>query len=128
MSRGLVGVREAGRRDKKQKFTTLLHHVTIDLLRDSYASLKRKAAPGVDGVTWQQYGEDWRGFSYGFRPGRSQHNALDALSVGLRRKKVGWDLIVVRYADDAVLGFEHRKETEVFLEQLRERMQRNRMR
>ena len=154
VSQGLDGVREAARRDKKQKFTALLHHVTIDLLRDSYASLKRNAAPGVDGVTWQEYGggveeklqdlhdrvhrgayraqpsrrtyipkadgrqrplgiaalednivqqavvtvlnaiyeEDFLGFSYGFRPGRSQHHALDALNVGLRRKKVNWVL------------------------------------
>ena len=56
VSQGLGGVREAARRDKKQKFTALLHHVTVDLLRDSYYALKRKAAPGVDGVTWQQYG------------------------------------------------------------------------
>jgi RNA-directed DNA polymerase len=49
-------VREAARRDKKQKFTALVHHVTTGLLRDSYDSLKR-AAPGVDGMTWQQYGE-----------------------------------------------------------------------
>jgi RNA-directed DNA polymerase len=57
VSQGLGGVREAARRDKKQKFTALLHHVTVDLLRDSYYSLKRKAAPGVDGVTWEEYGE-----------------------------------------------------------------------
>jgi RNA-directed DNA polymerase len=154
VSQGLGGVREAARRDRKQRFTALLHHVTVDLLRDSYYSLKRQAAPGVDGVTWQQYGEgveerlcdlhdrvhqgayraqpsrrtyipkadgrqrplgiaaledkivqqavvtvlnqiyeeDFLGFSYGFRPGRSQHNALDALAVGLRRKKVNWIL------------------------------------
>ena len=49
VSQGLGGVREAARRDKQQKFTALLHHVTMDLLRDSYYSLKRKAAPGVDG-------------------------------------------------------------------------------
>jgi len=273
VSQGLGGVREAARGDKKRKFTALLHHVTVGLLRDSYNSLKRQAAPGVDGVTWQQYGEgmeerlqdlhdrihggayraqpsrrtyipkadgrqrplgiaaledkvvqqavvtvlneiyeeDFLGFSYGFRPGRSQHDALDALAVGLRRKKVNWvldldvrgffdnvshewlekfvehriadrriirliqkwlkagvseegewtettvgtpqgavaspllaniylhyvfdlwvnqwrrkwaqgDMIVVRYADDAVLGFEHRKDAEEFLEQLRERM------
>jgi RNA-directed DNA polymerase len=152
VSQGLGGVREAARRDKKQKFTALLHHVTTDLLRDSYYSLKRQAAPGVDGVTWQQYGEgveerlqdlhdrihrgayraqpsrrtyipkadgrqrplgiaaledkvvqqavvtvlnqiyeeDFLGFSYGFRPGRSQHDGLDALAVGLRRRKVNW--------------------------------------
>lgn len=154
MSQGLGGVRGAARRDKKQKFTALLHHVTIGLLRDSYYSLKRVAAPGVDGVRWQQYGEgleerlqdlhdrvhrgayraqpsrrtyipkadgrqrplgiaaledkivqqavvtvlnqiyeeDFLGISYGFRPGRSQHDALDALVVGLRRKKVNWVL------------------------------------
>jgi hypothetical protein len=154
VSQGLGGVREAARRDQKQKFTAWLHHVTVDLLRDSYYSLKRQAAPGVDGVTWQQYGEgvearlqdlhervhrgayraqpsrrtyipkadgrqrplgiaaledkivqqavvtvlheiyeeDLLGFSYGFRPGRKQHDALDALAVGLRRKKVNWIL------------------------------------
>jgi group II intron reverse transcriptase/maturase len=154
VSQGLGGVREAARRDKKQKFTALLHHVTTELLRGSYQLLKKQAAPGVDGVTWQQYGEgveeklrdlhdrihrgayraqasrrtyipkadgrqrplgiaaledkivqqavvtvlnqiyeeDFLGFSYGFRPGRSQHDALDALVVGLRRKKVGWVL------------------------------------
>jgi len=57
VSQGFGGVREAARRDKKQRFTALLHHVTVDLLRDSYCSLKRQAAPGVDGVTWEQYGE-----------------------------------------------------------------------
>ena len=57
VSQGLRGVREAARRDKKQKFTALLHPVTTGLLQDSYDSLKRTAAPGVDGVTWQQYGK-----------------------------------------------------------------------
>jgi RNA-directed DNA polymerase len=274
VSQGFGGVREAARRDKKQKFTALLHHVTTELLEASYQKLKKQAAPGVDGVTWQEYGEgveeklrdlhdrihkgsyraqpsrrtyipkadgrqrplgiaaledkivqqavvtvlneiyeeDFLGFSYGFRPGRSQHDALDALTVGIRRKKVNWildldvrgffdhvshewlnqfvehriadrrilrliqkwlkagvseegewketkigtpqgavispllaniylhyvfdlwvkqwrrqkasgDMIVIRYADDAVLGFEHRTEAEAFLERLRERMQ-----
>ena len=50
-------MREAARKDKKQRFTALLHHVSIDRLRDSYHSLKKKAAPGVDGMTWQEYGE-----------------------------------------------------------------------
>ena len=50
-------VREAARRDKKLRFTALLHHVTVDLLRDSYHSLKKQAAPGVDGVTWEEYGQ-----------------------------------------------------------------------
>lgn len=153
-SRGLDGVREAARKDKKVRFTALLHHVTVDLLRGSYYELQRQAAPGVDGVTWQQYGtelearlrdlhdrvqrgayraqpskrayipkgdgrqrplgiasledkivqqalvrvlnciyeEDFLGFSYGFRPQRGPHDALDALTVGLTRKKVNWVL------------------------------------
>src|SRR5712691_3461898 len=55
---GLDRVREAARRDGKLRFTALLHHVTVDLLRDSYHSLKKRAAPGVDGVTWEEYGPD----------------------------------------------------------------------
>ena len=55
---GLARVREAARQDKKLQFTALLHHVSIDLLRQSYHSLKKEAAPGVDGMTWQEYGED----------------------------------------------------------------------
>jgi group II intron reverse transcriptase/maturase len=270
---GLERVREVARKDGKLKFTALLHHVSIDLLRTSYYSLKKQAAPGVDGMTWEEYGgdletrladlhgrihrgayqaqpsrrvwipkadgrqrplgiaaledkivqyavgtvlnqiweEDFLGFSYGFRPGRGQHDALDALWVGIVRRKVSWildldirsffdkiqhswlvqfvehrigdrrvvrliqkwlkagiieqgqwleaeegspqgavispilanlylhyaldlwveawrkkqargDMIIVRYADDAVLGFEHRKDAEQFLEQLRERL------
>jgi RNA-directed DNA polymerase len=151
---GLRGVREAAKRDKRMRFTALLHHVTPELLRASYLALKRSAAPGVDGVTWHAYGrdleqrldelhgrvhrgtyraqpskrawipkadgrqrplgiaaledkivqqavktvleqvyeEDFLGFSYGFRPGRSCHNALDALSVGIAHRKVNWVL------------------------------------
>jgi len=55
---GLERVREAARKDRKLKFTALLHHVSIDLLRDSYFSLKRQAASGVDGMTWEEYGRD----------------------------------------------------------------------
>ena len=55
---GLARVREAAKKDSKQKFTALLHHVSVDLLRDSYYSLKKKAAPGVDGMTWEAYGKD----------------------------------------------------------------------
>ena len=51
-------VREAARRDRKKKFTALLHHVTIDRLRDAYLALKRRAAAGVDGVTWDDYGRN----------------------------------------------------------------------
>ena len=55
---GLGRVREAVKKDGKLQFTALLHHVNIDLLRDSYHSLKKTAAPGADGVTWQEYGKD----------------------------------------------------------------------
>jgi len=154
VSQGLASVRKAARENKEMKFTALLHHLTVDLLRDSFYSLKKKAAPGVDGVTWQEYEtgledrlvdlhgrvhrgayralpsrrvyiqkedgrqrplgvaaledkivqyavatilnqiyeEDFLGFSYGFRPGRSQHDALDALSYVLLKKKVNYIL------------------------------------
>jgi RNA-directed DNA polymerase len=146
-------VREAARRDRKMRFTTLLHHVTLDRLRHAYLALQRKAAAGVDGVTWSAYGQDLEarladlharvhrgayrakasrrvfipkpdgqqrplgiatvedkilqrvvvevlnaiyevdfvGFSYGFRPGRNQHLALDALATALG-KGVKWVL------------------------------------
>jgi retron-type reverse transcriptase len=154
MSQGLDGVRKAARERKQERFTSLLHHVNITLLRDSFYALKRQASPGVDGVTWQEYESgledrlvdlhgrvhrgtyraqpsrrvyipkadgrqrplgiaaledkivqqaavtivnqiyevDFKGFSYGFRPGRSPHQALDSLAVGLERKKVNWVL------------------------------------
>ena len=154
VSQGLNRVRDAARQRKKEKFTALLHHVTVDLLRDAFLALKRRAAPGVDGVTWQDYEanlegnlqelhgkvhsgsyralpvkrrfipkpdgkqrplgiaaledkivqravvavlnavyeEDFLGFSYGFRPGRSQHDALDALSVAICETRVNWIL------------------------------------
>ena len=58
MSQGLDRVREAAKARKKERFTALLHHVTVDLLREAYLWLKRGAAPGVDGVTWQGYEQD----------------------------------------------------------------------
>lgn len=270
VSQALERVRQAARVRKKERFTALLHHVNLDLLQLSFYALKRNAAPGVDGVTWQDYEtnlgsnlqalhdrvhrgayraqpsrrkyipkpdgrqrplgiaaledkilqravvavlnaiyeEEFLGFSYGFRPKRSQHDALDALIVGIERKKVNWvldldvrdffgtvshswlvrfmeyrigderilrlirkwlkagvleegvvtesemgtpqgatvspllanaylhyvfdlwaqqwrkrhatgDMIIVRYADDAVLGFEHEAEAKRFLEELR---------
>src|SRR5450631_1406122 len=273
MSQGLNGVRQAAKERKQERFTALLHHVTVDLLRDSFFALKRKAAPGVDGVTWQEYETrledrlfdlhrrvhrgayraqpsrrvyipkadgrqrplgiaaledkivqqavvtilnqiyevDFKGFSYEFRPGRSPHQALDALTVGIQRKRTNWvldadirgffdnlshewmmkfikhrvadrrilrlirkwlkagvsedgqwsetkvgtpqgsvispllaniylhyvfdlwadvwrkkvakgDVIVVRYADDLVVGFQHRTEAERFLKEFRERL------
>ena len=266
-------VRQAAERDRKQRFTALLHHVyDVEYLRTAYHALKRDAAAGIDGETWQHYGEalesnlqdlsgrlargayrakpvrrvfipkadgrlrplgvpaledklvqravvavlnaiwevDFLGFSYGFRPGRSPHQALDALTVGITTKRVNWvldadirgffdtldhgwlvkfvehrvadrrvvrliqkwlnagvledgqrtrsevgtvqggsispllaniylhyvfdlwvqrwrkkqargDVVVVRFADDFVVGFEHREEAEQFLTELRER-------
>jgi retron-type reverse transcriptase len=55
MSQGLRGMREAATERKQERFTALLHHVTVDLLRDSFYALQRRAAPGVDGVTWREY-------------------------------------------------------------------------
>jgi RNA-directed DNA polymerase len=147
-------VRQVARRDKQVRFTALLHHVTVDRLREAYRALRPDAAAGADGVTWREYGldleanlrdlyarvhrgayrarpvrrayipkpdgrqrplgvaaledkvlqravvevlnavyeEDFLGFSYGFRPGRSPHHALDALAVGIERRKVRWVL------------------------------------
>jgi RNA-directed DNA polymerase len=155
VSQGLDRVRQAARQRKKEKFTALLQHVTVDLLRDAFLALKRRAAPGVDGVTWQDYEaglegnlhdlharvhrgayralpvkrrfipkpgtgkqrplgiaaledkivqratvevlnaiyeEDFLGFSYGFRPGRSPHEAMDALAVAINGTPVNWIL------------------------------------
>lgn len=153
-SMGLEGVREVARRDKAERFTALLHHITPALLLESFAALEHNAAAGVNGVTWRDYEkeiyqrvdglhqeiqtgvyrakpsrrvfipkadgkqrplgiasledkivqqavvtvlnmiyeEDFLGFSYGFRPGRSQHDALDALAVGIKSQNVNWIL------------------------------------
>ncbi len=155
LTAALSRVREAARRNKAERFTALFHHIAdIECLRLAYRETKPRAAAGVDGVTWQQFGkdlesnlqdlserlrkgayrpkpvrrayipkadgkvrplgvpaledkivqraavevlnavyeQDFVGLSYGFRPKRNQHNALDALSVGLERRKVGWVL------------------------------------
>ena len=277
VSEGLDGVRRMAHARKRERFTALLHHLTIDLLRESYYALKRSVASGVDGVNWREYEHDYehnleerlaslhervhwgtyrahpsrrvyipkadgrqrplsiaaledkivqlavvhilnqiyevdfRDFSYGFRPGRSRYQALDALRVGITRKRVNWildadirgmfdhmshewtmkfmaqriadnrilrlirkwlkagvseegewsetkagiprgavisallanvylhyvfdlwievwrqkvasgDVVVVRYADDLVVGFEHRNDAERFLGEFRERL------
>jgi group II intron reverse transcriptase/maturase len=148
-------IRQAAVKDRKVKFTSLMHHIyNLSTLREAYYGLKRDAAPGVDGETWRRYGEnlesnladlsmrlrrgayrakavlrrfitkddgrqrplgvtaledkiaqratvtvlngiyetDFLGFSYGYRPGKGQHNALDALYVGLLTRKVNWVL------------------------------------
>lgn len=154
VSQGLEGVRRAAKERKQEKFTALLHHLTIELLRECFYNLKRSAAAGVDGMIWKTYAQgvedrlrelhdrvhrgayraqpsrrvyipkadgrqrplgvaaledkivqtavarilqqiyeaDFQGCSYGFRPGRSQQQALDALTVGIERKKVNWIL------------------------------------
>jgi group II intron reverse transcriptase/maturase len=272
----LERIRQIAKQDRKVKFTALLHHVyNVERLRAAYRELEPKAAAGVDGMTWTQYGEDsearladlsdrlrrgayrarpvrrayipkadgrqrplgvpaledklvqravvevlnavyepdFLGFSYGFRPGRSAHQALDALAVGIERRKVNWvldadirgffdtldhgwlvkfiehriadrrvvrlirewltagvledgkrirsevgtvqggsispllanvylhyaldlwthrwrktcahgEVIIVRYADDFVIGFEHREEAERFMAELKERFRR----
>src|SRR5713226_3662828 len=154
VSQALERVRQAAKARKKERFTALLHHIDLDLLLLSFYELKRNAAPGADGVTWQDYEAnlesnlqdlharvhrgayraqpsrrkyipkpdgrkrplgiaaledkivqratvevlsaiyegDFLGFSYGFRPKRSQHDALDALAVGIERTAVNWIL------------------------------------
>ena len=157
MSSALERIRQAARRDKKQRFTALLHHVYgVEGLRAAYFGLKREAAAGIDGATWREYQEglernlldlsqrvqrgayraqpvrrayiakagepgklrplgvlvledkivqrasaevlsaiyeqEFVNFSYGFRPKRSPHQALDALSVGIMQRKVNWVL------------------------------------
>src|ERR1700730_1747221 len=154
VSQALDRVRQAARLRKKEKFTALFHHLSIDLFRESFFALKRDAAPGVDGLTWRTYEadldrnltdlhsrvqrvasralpsrrayiqkadgkqrplavaaledkivqratvavlnciyeEEFLGFSYGFRPGRGQHDALDALCVGITTRKVNFVL------------------------------------
>jgi len=173
VTQALNRVRQAARQRKKERFTALLHHVNVDTLWTAFYALKRKAAAGVDGVTWQDYEadlgrnledlhgrvhrgayrpqpsrrtyipkadgrqrplaiaaledkivqgacamvlnaiyeEDFLGFSYGFRPGRGPHDALDALSVAITSRKVNHilDADVRDFLDDAsyyTRGFE----------------------
>jgi RNA-directed DNA polymerase len=153
-SNALDRVREAARKDRRTRFTALLHHVDLARLRKAYRAIRPHAAPGVDKVTWTDYGQDleanlqdlharvqqgryrakpsrrayipkpdgrqrplgiasledkivqravvevldaiyevdFRGFSYGFRPGRGPHDALDALSAGITSRRVNWVL------------------------------------
>jgi len=244
VSQAQARIREAVNRNRKEKLTALLHHVAVDCLRAAFFALKKRAAAGIDQVTWDQYAEnleenlrglhrrvqtgayralpsrrtyipkadgkqrplgiaaiedkivqaavvmiltpiyeaEFLGFSYGFRPGRSQHNALDALAYGIKGRNVRWildadirsffdtishvwlvrfiehrigdkrivrlirkwlkalhyvydlwvhtwrkrhatgDMVVVRYADDTIVGFQHRADAERFLHDLTERL------
>src|SRR6185312_12499455 len=92
VSQALERIRKVARERKKEKFTALLHHINIDLLEEAFFELKANAAPGVDRLTWKDYEEDLLGFSYGFRPGRGAHDAMDALCVGIHSKKVSYIL------------------------------------
>jgi RNA-directed DNA polymerase len=274
VSQALERIRKVARERKKEKFTALFHHISIDLLEEAFFELKEDAAPGVDQLTWTDYEadlernledlldrvqrgayralpsrrvyipkpdgrqrplavaaledkivqravvallnaiyeEDFLGISYGFRPGRGTHDALDALCVGIDSRKVSWildadirsffdeisqewlirflehrigdrriirliqkwlkagiledgvvtvsdrgtgqgsvispllaniylhyvldlwavrwrrceatgDMIIVRYADDFIVGFQHESDARRFLEEMRERLQ-----
>jgi group II intron reverse transcriptase/maturase len=154
VTQALARVRKAAKQRRKEKLTALYHHLSVDLLREAFLVLKRDAAPGMDGLTWQTYAadleqnlsdlharvhrgayraspsrrtyipkadgrqrplavaaledkivqratvavlnciyeEEFLGFSYGFRPKRGQHDALDALAVGITDKKVNFIL------------------------------------
>ena len=85
---------KAARRKKDARFTALLHHITPELLERSYYELKRKASPGVDGVTWQAYGVGLRDRVVDLhdRVHGGTYRALDALWMGLSRRKVNWVL------------------------------------
>jgi RNA-directed DNA polymerase len=154
VSHAQARIRDAVNRDRTEPLTALLHHIDVDVLRAGFFSLKKTAAPGIDGLTWTQYAEDleanlqdlrarvqqgayraqasrrqfipkadgrqrplgiaaledkivqaavvailtpiyeaeFLGFSYGFRPGRGQHDALDALAYGLGKRRINWVL------------------------------------
>jgi RNA-directed DNA polymerase len=275
VSQAQARIREAVTRNKKEKLTALLHHISIDALRWAFLNLRKDAAPGIDGLTWADYAAnlegnladlhervhrgayralpsrrrlipkpdgrqrplgiaaledkivqaavvailtpiyeaEFLGFSYGFRPGRSQHDALDALGYGIKGRYIWWildadirsffdtishdwlirfvehrigdtriirliqkwlkagvleegqrldtlegtpqgavispllaniylhyvydlwvhawrkqratgDLVVVRYADDTIVGFQHRSDADSFLSDLKERLAR----
>src|SRR5207245_1640230 len=119
VSQGLAGVRKVARDNKEMKFTALLHHLTVDLLRESFYSLKRKAAPGVDGVTWQEYeiGVEDRLVDLHGRVHRGAYRAQPS-----RRKYAQGEVVVIRFADDTIAGFQYQTDADHFLENLRERL------
>ena len=160
----LEPVRRLAKENKDERFISLLHHVNPDRLRKAYFAVKRNAAPGIDKITWKEYGKedldrklidlhnrihlgtyratparrqyipkpdgtkrplaiaaledkiaqravadiieaiyetDFTGFSYGFRPGRGTHDAMDALIVGIEKRKVNWilDIDIQKFFD-----------------------------
>src|SRR6266849_1359770 len=92
VTQALERIRKVAKEKKKERFTSLLHHISPELLGKAFSELKRNAAAGVDGLTCEIYEEDFLGFSYGFRPGRGAHDAMDALAVGITSKKVNYIL------------------------------------
>ena len=90
MSPGLERVRRSAKQNKEERFTALLHHVDIELLRQAYFWLKREAAPGVDGVTWKEYGQglEEKLKDLHERIHRGSYRALPPLSRGLRRRYI----------------------------------------
>jgi hypothetical protein len=130
VSQGLWRVREAAKRNKKIHFSALLHHVTTSLLRNCFFALKRQAAPGVDGVTWQEYEQDLENRLTGLqsRIHRGAYRAQPSRRVyipkadGRRRKVARGAVVTVRYADDLVVGFQYREDAERFQEELQTRL------
>ena len=80
VSPALDRIRETARRDKRVRFTALLHHVTVDLLRWSFYQLQRRAAAGIDGVTWDQYETGLRATS------RTCTDAYNGVHIGRSRR------------------------------------------
>lgn len=140
-SDGIERVRQAARRERQQRFTALLHHVyDVDRLRAAYLALKRDAAAGIDGQTWRQYGEALEAnlqdlsariqrAAFRARPVRRAYipkadGRQRPLGVPTLEDKIVQRAVVVRFADDFVVGFEHREEADRFLGELRERFAR----
>src|SRR6266513_2793032 len=179
VSQGLERVRQAARQRKKERFTALLHHVTVDLLREAFYALKRKAAPGVDGLRWQDYeaglednlrsffdsvSQDWLVRFLEHRIGDQRiirlvrkwlkagvledgewsvsdegtpqgavaspllanvylHYVFDLWAARWRRREARGNVIIVRYADDIVVGFEHEADARRFWEVMRSRFE-----
>src|SRR3981189_3597130 len=119
VSQALDRIRKVASERRKERFTALFHHINTELLEEAFFELEQNAAPGVDRLTWKAYEadlqpniedlhdrvprgvvallnaiheEDFLGFSYGFRPGRGAHDALDALCVGMHSNKVSFIL------------------------------------
>ncbi len=95
MSSGLERVRERAKAEKKERFTALLHHVDVDLLRAAYSWLKRDASPGVDGLTWRQRAEPRRQ-PCGFACTRSPRRLSDAALATQVNSEGGWTRAAVR--------------------------------